>query len=316
VSGAGLALLLVVVVACSLVVLGLAVLRRRDVPRTVLAARRYGTTTSGLAVVTGVVAAAATAVLDPFGRLGSGVTALAVPLVYAVALLLVLLAGEAGWPRPRGGAERSVRRSDRRSVAGVSSFRWRRLLQTSAAAVVVVSALGWATADDGGRSVTVGRPGAQGAGAVAGTAGPYPGGVFAAPALVGAVVVVALVVVGLRLVASRPPVDGASTADDAVLRRASAHRLLRGASTGLLATAGGLLAYGGLALRSAAQPVLSTAPDAGGSPLLATAGAVATVLGVLAVVGALVVAHLPAPRPGPVRADEHRQVAPPGPGSW
>lgn len=310
-SGAGLALLLAVVVACSCVLLGLRALRRSDLPRTVLAARRYGTTTSGLAVVTGVVAAAATAVLDPLDRFGAGVTALAVPLVYAVALLLVLLAGEAGWPRPRGGADGS----ERRSVADVSSLRWRRLLRACAAAVVLVSALGWATADDGGRSVTVGPRGALGAGAASSTAGPYPGGVFAVPALVGALVVVALVVVGLRLVASRPAVDGASGADDAVLRRASAHRLLRGASTGLLAAAGGMLAYGGLALRSAAQPVLGSGPDPGGSSLLATAGAAAAVLGVLAVVGALVVAHLPAPRPGAFRVGEPRRVAPPGPGS-
>jgi hypothetical protein len=316
VSGPGLALplLLVALAAYALVVvLAVTAVRSRDLPRSVAAARRYGTTTGAVAVVSGVVAAALTAVLGPLEQLGSGVTALAVPAVYATTHTLVLLAGEAGWPRPRG----PVRSADltARTAAQVSSPRWRRLLWSAAAAVALVCVLGWVTADADGRSVTVGPRGPLPEGATSSTASPYPGAVFAVPALVAAALLVVLVVLGLRLVASRPAVDGAARGDEAVLRRASAHRLLRGACTGLLATAGGMLAFGGAALHSAAQPVLGGVQGdvalSGGSPVLSATGSSCLVLGVLLVVAALVVAHLPAPRLGGARS----QAAPSARGS-
>ncbi|MGQ7295181.1 hypothetical protein [Quadrisphaera sp. KR29] len=301
-SGIGLALpVLVLVAACAyalVLALALTAVRSRDLPRSLAAARRYGTTTGVLAVVCGVLAATAVAALGLADRLGSGVTALLVPLGYAAAHTLVLVAGEAGWPRPRGPVRSAVLRA--RSVARVSSAGWRRLLWSAAAAVLAVGALGAATADRSGRSVTVGPRPPLAEGAVSSSAGPYPGTVFAVPAAVGTALLLVLVLLALHLVASRPAVHGAAAADDAVLRRASAHRVLRGACTGLLATAGGMLVVGGLSLRSAAQPVLvgvdGAVTAAGGSGALAAAGAGAVVVGVVAVAGALAVAHLPAPR--------------------
>lgn len=265
---------------------------------TVAAARRHGTATGAAAVVCGLGAAVAVGASDLLRPLGSGVPELAVPLAFAVVHTAVVLAGEATWPRPRGAVRRAALTP--RAPAGVAPRRLHRLLLAAAATTAGAAAVGWATADGSGRAVSVLTRDEAGQVVGGAGAGPYPGVVFALPALVGTALVVVLVELGLRLVAQRAAVAGADPADERALRRASAHRLLRGACAGQLALLGGLLAFGGTAVRSAASPTAYAVGDvahtASGPAGVAALGLGTAPVGVLCVLAGLVVLLLPAPR--------------------
>jgi hypothetical protein len=274
---------------------------------TVAAARRHGTATGAVAVVLAVGAAAVQWGAGWASALGSGVAELAVPLTFALVHTAVIAVGEVTWPRPRGAV-----RSASLAVRGPSSVAPRglhRLFRATALLVGVVCTAGWLTADGSGRAISSTFRNAAGHQVGGGTSGPYPGAVFALPAAVGTVAVVLAVELGLRLVASRAAVAGADTGSEEALRRASAHRLLRGACTGLLATAGGLLLTGGAALRSLYQGSLGGVVGQevllGHDGRLVAVGLVAAALGLACGLAALVVLCLPAPRvgePGPAVA--------------
>lgn len=272
--------------------------RRRQLDPLVADARRHGAGAGGLAVLAGVAAAAAVALTDPAARLGSGVSAVLVPLVFAAVHTGVLWVGESAWPRPRG-AVRTASLVRRRFPA--EGRRVRRVLAGAAGGAGVVAVLGWATAASDGRSVagpvTVLPDGLGSVGPS--VAGPYPGSVFAVPALVGTAVVLVLVALALRTALARAAVPGDEAAE-AVLRAASVHRVLRCAASGLLVELGGLLAFGCLALRSVAHGTEVGVDDrvleVGGSPVLEVAATVGAAVGGLLVLVGLLLLVLPAPR--------------------
>ncbi|SDG25756.1 hypothetical protein SAMN05660324_2140 [Klenkia brasiliensis] len=270
--------------------------RRRQLDPAVADARRHGTGAGGLAVLAGLAAAVAVGLTDPAARLGSGVSAALTPLAFAAVHTGVLWVGESAWPRPRG-AVRTASLLPRRFPA--EARRVRRLLVGAAVGLVAVAAAGWATSAPGGRAVAgpvTALP--DGLGAVGpSVAGPYPGPVFAVPALAGTAVVLVLVVLALRTALARPAVPGPA---EAVLRAASVHRVLRGAAAGLLVELGGLLVVGCLALRSIARgaevAVDTRVLDVGGDPVLQVLATAGAALGGSTVLAGLALLLLPAPR--------------------
>jgi len=303
-------LLLTLVIGVALVaVLAATATRSERLIGTVAAARRHGTATGGLAVALGI--AVAWVAPQTARRLdaASGVGLLAVPLIFALAHTAVVLAGELTWPRPRGAVRSAALAA--RAPSTVAPRGLRRLWRTSAALVAVVCAVGWLTADPSGRAIGSTVVGPDGQPVWGGSAGPYPGWVFAAPALVGLLALVVAVEGGLRLVAARAAVAGADPAAEAALRRASAHRLLRGASSGALGTAGGLLVFGGGAVRGVYSGswggVVGQEQLWGHEPALVAVGTGATVLGLACGLAALAVLCLPAPRVHPDPAAAPRE---------
>ncbi len=265
---------------------GAAVVRRSppSAESTVAAARRHAALTSALAQTLGLVAGLGTATNQALstGRAGQlGIAVLLAPVVYGVVHTAVLAVGELTWPRPLGAVRRA--RLARRGLLDAAP---RRLLLPAAvtgvvAALVVV--VGGALASPDGRSFTY-TVGDGGPGAVSQSASPFPGWFYGRPAAMGLLAVIGLALVALWLVANRPAVVTADTRIEEVLRRASAHRVLRGALTALLVDAGGLLFISGQAM-----------PDIGPS-WLGPVSVALMVTGALTVLSAAVVCCLPAPR--------------------
>ena len=265
---------------------GVAAVRRAPVSTeaTVAAARRHAALTATAAVTLGLVAAIGTATSEALrsGRPGQlGVAVVLAPVAYAVVHTAVLAIGELTWPRPIGDVRRA--RLARRGVLDAAP---RRLLMpaavvTGVAALVIVA--GGLLADPDGRTFTY-TLGDGGVGTVSQSASPFPGWFYGRPAGLGLLVVVGLALVTLWLVANRPAVVTADDRIEGALRRASAHRVLRGALAALLIDTGGLLFIAGSAL-----------PDIGPAwaDLLAPA---LMVIGALTVLSAAVVGCLPAPR--------------------
>lgn len=251
----------------------------------VAAARRHAGLTAAAALAGAVLAGLGTAVsgLGLFTGPGDlGRSLLLAPLAAATTHSLVLLVGELTWPRPRG----DVRRAQlaRRGPLDAAPRRLLRLAAATATALVVVLVVGTLTADHTGRGIAV----SWAAGGAA--AGPYPGSFYGTPAAIGLAVLGAVTAAALRVVAERPAVATEDPRIEAALRRASAHRVLRGAVTGALALLAGLLLTTGTSLHSVAA-------DAGGTRA-ATLGVVGTaaevVAGVIALL-AVLVACIPAP---------------------
>jgi len=294
-------LLTVVTGVVLVVVLAATATRSERLIGTVSAARRHGTASGALAVAVGLAGAWAAPRAARSLDLASGVGLLAVPFVFALAHTAVVLAGELTWPRPRGAVRSAALTA--RAPSTVAPRGMHRLFRASALLVAVVCALGWLTADPSGRRISSTAVGPDGGPAWGGSSGPYPGSVFAVPALVGLAALVLATELGLRLVASRPAVAGADPAAEAVLRRASAHRLVRGASAGALATAGGLLVFGGGAVRGLYSGswggVVGQEQLWGHEPALVAVGTGASALGLGCGLAALVVLCLPAPRVRP-----------------
>lgn len=266
-----------------------------DLMASTVAARRHAVLGGSLALgaAGGVVLAAmsgAEAVLGPrlFGV--PGLLMVLVPGAAGMAHVAVLALTERTWPHPTG----------RVRAARLAPRGFRNVVPTVLGSVLVVAALvllgavvaGALLAAPDGRSIDVqhgvtsapdGRSIAVQDGPTGAAAGPFPGLTYGLAALASVGVLLIVSVLVLRLVVARPAVEGADELTDEALRRASAHRVLRGALAGTLLTLGPLLAFGGLA----AANVHDGAPKA-----IAVTGAVA---GLAAGVAGLVAWFLPAP---------------------
>jgi hypothetical protein len=271
-----------VVVALAVAVGGvLAAARRagRSPEVAVTAARRHGLTVAVLAPVAGVVAVvlllgAGADVGHGFpGSIGDALVL--APLAYALAHTLVLLVGELTWPRPAGAVRRA--RLTRRRLADVAPRRLLRVLVGATAALVAAIGVGAALAAPGGHTFE------HRDGPFLKEAGPWPGWHYGRPVTVELVLLVAVLAGALWVVVNRPAVATDDERVEAALRRTSAHRILRGASAGVLVLAGGFIGRSGSAAWSV--NALSWWP-----------GLLVTLLGDAALVAALVVLCLPAPR--------------------
>ncbi|MCZ2823172.1 MULTISPECIES: hypothetical protein [unclassified Modestobacter] len=279
--------LLTVLVLAAAVALVLGVLRRSPPSReaSVHAARRHARLAATAAVALGAAAALLVAVREVGNSApgGLGVTGLLVPIVFGVVHTVVLAVGELTWPRPQGEVRRA--RLVRRGLLDAAP-RW--LVRTAAVATALAVAVlvgGARLADETGRRVTYGSTSggpfaaddagwwtAQGStpgGALSwSTASPFPGLFYGRPAAIGLLALALVTVAALWVVANRPAVATEDERIETALRRASAHRVLRGAVGATLVVAGGLLLVGGMAVSNVgALPVPGWA---GGLPGLLT----------------------------------------------
>jgi hypothetical protein len=244
---AGLPLLLLLLLA-ALVGMGVAVARRSPPSRegTVADARRHAATASVAAVSVGVLAGLAVPFAD--GAWGSGSPGsggrelMLVPIAFGLAHTVVLALGELTWPRPAGQVRRA--RLVRRGPLDAAPPRLVRSAAVSLGLAVLTIAGGALLADDDGRGIS------RSGGLWTRSAGPFPGWFYGGPALAGLVLLGALVAGALWVVATRPAVVTTDDRIEAALRRASAHRVLRGATGSVLALSGGLLGVGGVAAHS------------------------------------------------------------------
>ncbi|PPK97521.1 hypothetical protein CLV92_10354 [Kineococcus xinjiangensis] len=209
----------------------------RDLVQTVAAARRHGTVFAALAVLAGLGVTLAAAMTE-LGGLRTGQLLAVAPLGAALGHTLVLAVGELTWPRPR--ARRRSARLRTRRLHDVAPRWLSRSALASAAALALTCAAGALLADADGRSVSYSWPDLATSGG-----GPFPGWFYGGPVLLAGAIVTAAVLAALRLVLHRPAVEGADAATDEALRRASGHRLLRGATAAALLTTGALLWSGG-----------------------------------------------------------------------
>jgi len=278
-------LLLLLVVALA-VAGGVAVVRR--IPRSrqtaVVTARRHAAGTSAAALAAAALAGLFMAItgwdaLPGLGQHGRGV--LLAPVAAGIAHTAVLLLGELTWPRPQGEVRRA--RLVRRGPLDAGP-RWLvRLTALTLGSLVVLLTVCLLTSDHTGRRVSVHW--AFGSAA----SGPYPGYYYAVPVLVGLAALVGLTALALRAVADRPAVATEDERAEAALRRASAHRVLRGATAAGLVLLAGLLLAVGASLRS--LPHVIGAPA---TAVLTALGPVAVVLGIGIGLLAVVVACIPA----------------------
>jgi hypothetical protein len=280
--------LLLVVVLAGLIAAGVVVARRTSPSResAVAAARRHAAGTAVLALVAAAAVGLATAIsgIDVFpGEASLGRTLMLAPVAAGIAHTLVLLVAELTWPRPQGDVRRA--RLARRGPLDAAP-RWLvRLVAGALAGLVLVLVVGSVTADDSGRRISVAwSDGGQ-------TAGPYPGRFYAVPAAVCLAVLILTTAAALRVVAERPAVATRDDRIEAALRRASAHRVLRGAAAGSLALLAGLLYAAGTSLHS-----FGAAPGHTPAAVLGVAGSVVGLAAAAVAVTAVVVACFPAPK--------------------
>lgn len=238
-------LLLLAVLTAAVTLATVAALAHRSPPSresAVASARRHAQRTSATALLLGAAAAVWVSVRD-VGNVAPGaigVTALLVPIAFGVAHTVVLAVGELTWPRPEGAVRRA--RLVRRGPLDAAP-RWLvRLTGGALVAAAAVIALGAALAAPDGRSIAhISADGLEVAGA-----SPFPGLVYGRPAALGLIVLCLTVAGALWIVAQRAAVATEDDRIEAALRRASVHRVLRGAAATALVVAGGLLAVGGL----------------------------------------------------------------------
>jgi hypothetical protein len=276
--------LLVLVLALA-VAAGVAFVRREPPSRetTVAAARRHAAGTSALGLALGLTAAVASVgiglrTLSGAGSLG--LAALSAPLAFGIAHTVVLLLGELTWPRPAGEIRRA--RLVRRGPWDAAPRWLRRVAAAASLTAVLTVVLGGLAADPDGRSVSAGP-----ASELVASASPFPGWTYGGPAAAGLLLLGAITLAALTAVANRPAVVTDDDRAEDALRRASAHRVLRGATTAALVTTGGLLLTGGHAVWRVGA--------AAGPGLLAATGVLAASAGLIAVLGGLVVAVVRAP---------------------
>ena len=299
------AVFLVVAVALS-AWLAVTAVRRRQLAPVVADARRHGLSTSVLALGAGLVAGVAMVFADTAELLGSGVGFALAPLAFGLVHTAVLGVGEQLWPRPRG----VVRRASLVPRRFPSSVRWLRNACSAVAGLVVATCVaGWVTAGPDGRSITTVPQSPPGMDGLVGpsTSGPYPGFVFALPALIGTALVMLLTGLTVQAAMTRPAVP-ADTTTETVLRSASVHRVLRGSTAALLLLLGGLWFVAGTTLRVAGQETVVGVDDMryviDGSLGFEVVGSTAMILGAVAASAAFVLLLLPAAR---------LQQAPPSP---
>lgn len=199
------------------------------------AARRHGVVAGVLAVVGGIGATAGTLALGSQSvLLVTGVFVACCFLVGGIGHTLVLALGELTWPRPEGTVRRV--RLRRREIGDVVP---RVLLVATRATWGVTAGLlatGLVVADVSGRALTVVST-ADGTRTIV-TASPFPGAFYGVPMLVCLGLLAITAEATLRLVVARPSVVDADETTDMVLRRASSHRVLRGALAATLLTIG------------------------------------------------------------------------------
>src|SRR4051812_19466579 len=223
------ALLPVLVVLALVVGVGWAVsAARRSGPSheaAVAAARRHGLVVAVLAPVAGLVSVGGLlwAAADVgHGFPGSMGNALAIsPLAYALAHTLVMILGELTWPRPAGAVRRA--RLVPRRLSGVLPRRLTRVVAAGTVLLVAVLVVCGILADPDGRSMSH-RQGAE-----LRTQTPWPGWHYGEPITVELVLLALLVGVALWVVLNRPAVATDDERIEEALRRASAHRVVRGA---------------------------------------------------------------------------------------
>jgi hypothetical protein len=245
---------LLVVVLAAAVTVGAALTRRvpPSAEATVATARRHASWTALAAVVLAAAAALAVGVTSPFtgdGPASLGTAALLVPVTFGVVHTAVLVLGELTWPRPQGPLRRA--RLVRRGLLDAAP-RWLvRLAGGTVVGAVATLGLGAVLAGDDGRSVSLRSTD----GLLTGAASPFPGWAYGGPATLGLLLLTALTLAALRVVATRAAVVTADERAESALRRASAHRVLRGAVGSALVTTSGLVLVAGMSTRSAASTV-------------------------------------------------------------
>ncbi|WP_168800407.1 hypothetical protein [Cellulomonas telluris] len=266
---------------------------RRSAAPSDLARRAVGHVTTAATAATAPFAAALAAVAVTPVLYTSDLPARAIALLPAAALVAhlgVLAVGERTLPRPTGAVREA--RVERRAPADVAPAADRRLVGAWAAtAAGTASAL--ALVASGPRTVSrvVGPYESV-------TAGPFPGWLWALPALVTVGVALLAVAALVRLVAARSALPGVDAAWDLWLRRRVARRALRGTQLVLGLTVAGLLLVAGVGLRGLAgggdgrrAAPASAVHEVAGWSLMAAALAV----GALALALALRPARDPAP---------------------
>jgi hypothetical protein len=275
-----------------------AVLMRQSaqgVETTVAEAQRHASRTSTAAIVVGLVAAVVAgcaATLPLFAGASAaghpGVAAMTAPLAFGIAHTGVVLIGELTWPRPSG-VVRRARLAHRGLLQSVPAWLLRAAGATLVGGVALI-AVGAAVADPSGRSVTV----RAGNGLVKASASPFVGSGYGLPALIGLGRLVAVTFVALRVVANRPAVVTDHDEVEAALRRASAQRVLRGATAAGMVLVGGLSLVSGLAVRSASTSAAETArlndlPMGVSGTVLAWVGMALAVIGLVTVLARMAV---------------------------
>lgn len=282
--------LLAVLVLAAAAAGGAAVVRRSPPSRetTVAAASRHGrvgaiaaATLAGAAFLgTALVVQLSPGVLQPPAR--NGVGALLAVLAFGVVHTVVLLLAELTWPRPEGYLRRA--RLTHRGLFDAAPPWLLRLTTGALVAGGLVVLLGALAAGPDGRSFTASSADAR----ATSTASPFAGWFYGRPALLALVVLVVLTAATLWVVAQRPAVVTADDRVEATLRRASAHRVLRGTAATALVLTGSLTAISGTAVRSAATGV---ADD-----VLRVVGTTMGLLGLLVALAGMVVLAARAPQ--------------------
>jgi len=277
---------LLVVVLAAAVTVGALVTRRvpPSAEATVATARRHASETALAAVLVAAAAALVAGATSPFtgdGPAALGTSALLVPVTFGVVHTAVLTLGELTWPRPQGRLRHA--RLVRRSLLDAAP-RWLvRLAGGTIVGTVVTLGLGALLAGDDGRSVSLrSADGVQTA-----AASPFPGWTYGGPAALGLLVLAGLTLGALRVVATRAAVVTSDERAEAALRRASAHRVLRGAVGSALVTTSGLVLVAGMSTRNVADGI-------GPQPLVAL-GVLLAGCGVVGLLAGLVVVCVRAP---------------------
>jgi hypothetical protein len=277
---------LLVVVLAAAVTVGAAATRRvpPSAEATVATARRHASWTAGAAVVLAAAAALDAAATSPFtgeGPASLGTAALLVPVTFGVVHTAVLALGELTWPRPQGRLRHA--KLVRRGLFDAAP-RWLvRLACGTVVGTVATLGLGAVLAEDDGRSVSL----HDADGLLSGTASPFPGWTYGGPAALGLLVLTALTLGALRVVATRAAVVTTDERVESALRRASAHRVLRGAVGSALVTTSGLVLVAGTSTRDVASTV--------GPQALVVLGSVLAGCGLAGLLAGLVVLCVRAP---------------------
>jgi hypothetical protein len=228
------ALVPVLLIGITTVVLIVGSSRRAPDPRTVHVRRRAAVFT----IVAAVAGAGALVVLLTLPGLRYGLDYSLAPLAIGIAMTLVILVHELTWPRPVS----SVRTAQlaRRTALGLVP-KWLLVMGLSGTVVLWMTDIASsAVAGPDGRSLS------RVSGDTVGNVSPFPGAYYAVPTLVASAVVLVLAALTVWVIRNR---NGTAVDDqDAELRRLSAHRALRGAAFGQLATAAGHALVAGMSI--------------------------------------------------------------------
>jgi hypothetical protein len=285
-------LLLVVVLAVAvagivvLVAVAAAAVPTSALPAPTGAARRHAVLGGTLAVVLAGAAMLGTVVTSRTAHARWAAAALVLaPAVAGAVHSTVLLVTELTWPRPDG----TVRSAAvvRRGVRDIAPRAMTATLAVLTAALVAAVLTAGLVADDS-EPQSISRRSEAGFS----SASPFPDWSLGLPALAGVAVVLGLTALVLQRAVTRPAVAGADLVTDRALRRASAHRALRGAVAAVALTLGPLLSVGALVARNVAAPAL-------GPVLVGVA-----IGGLLVIVTGLVALCLPAPAVPPAGAHD------------